>query len=340
MVAEGFPAGLAPPVPLVLAKAVPRIPAPGALPGGCLYEPKWDGFRMAMFVGPAGTTLWSRQGKDLTRYFPELAAAATEQIPSGVVLDGEAVLWSQGRLDFDVLQRRLTTSKAQLASLVRESPASFAAFDLLAVAGRDIRGVPLAGRRELLEALAAHWSPPLNLSPATTDPEVAQTWFEEMPGVGVEGLVIKGAGQNYEGGLRQWRKVKHREVLDVVCGAVIGSRTEPTAIVAGLPIDGQLRIVGRSSVLSSKTARELGRYLRPAPAGHPWPKQISPGTLDRFSKDKGPISLTLVEPVVVEVSADVAWSGRSFRHSLRFQRVRPELSPAAVELPESFQPSS
>jgi ATP-dependent DNA ligase len=246
-VAEGLPAGLASPVPLVLAKAVSRIPAAGALPGGCLYEPKWDGFHLGISVGEGGALLWSRQGKDLARFFPELVAAAAEQLPSGVVLDGEAVIWSQGRLDFDALQRRLTTSKAQLASLVRELPASFAAFDLLAVAGPDIRGVPLSGRRELLEALAADWRPPLNLSPATMDRELAKRWFEEMPATGIEGLLIKGAAQTYDGGRRIWSKVKHRDALDVVCGAVIGSRTQPTAIVAGLLIDGRLRIVGRSS---------------------------------------------------------------------------------------------
>jgi ATP-dependent DNA ligase len=328
-----MPAGLSPPVPLVLAKVVSRIPAASALPGGCLYEPKWDGFRLGISVDDGAASLWSRQGTDLARFFPELVAAAEEQLPSGVVLDGEAVIWSKGRLDFDALQRRMTTSKTQLASLVRELPASFAAFDLLAVAGRDIRGVPLSGRRELLEALAADWRPPLNLSPATRDREMAQRWFEEMPATGIEGLIIKGAAQTYDGGQRLWSKVKHRNVLDVVCGAVIGSRTQPTAIVAGLVFDGRLQIVGRSSVLSSKTGRELARYLRPPTAAHPWPEEISQGALDRFSKDKGPVRLTLVEPLVVEVSADVAWSGRYFRHALRFLRARPELDPDGVGLP-------
>lgn len=103
-------------------------------------------------------------------------------------------------------------------------------------------------------------------------------------------------------------------------------------MVAGLPIGGKLRIVGRSSVLSAKTGRELARYLRPPAGVHPWPETISSAVLDRFSK-KGPIALTLVEPVVVEVSAYVAWSGRSFRHSLRFLRARPEMDPGEVELP-------
>jgi ATP-dependent DNA ligase len=104
---------------------------------------------------------WAQQ----KRYFPDLAAAAAGQIPSGFVLDGEAVIWSGGRLDFEALQARMTTSKAKLPVLAREVPASFVAFDVLAAAGHDIRGIPLSGRRELLEALATNWDPPLNLSP-------------------------------------------------------------------------------------------------------------------------------------------------------------------------------
>lgn len=330
---EDLPAGLGPPVSLALAKAVTDIPSTGALPGGCIYEPKWDGFRLAVMVGSGRVSAWSRQGKNLTQYFPDLVAAAADQIPHGFVVDGEAVVWSAGRLDFDALQQRMTTSKANLSGLVRERPASFAAFDLLAAAGHDTRGVPLSGRRELLEALAAEWTAPLALSPATKDRDLAKTWFDEMPATGIEGLIIKGAAQKYEGGQRQWLKVRHRDVLDVVCAAVIGSRSQPTAIVAGLPIAGLLRIVGRSSVLSTKAARELARYLRPPAKAHPWPEEISEGALDRFSKDKGPITLTLVEPIVVEVSADVAYSGKSFRHSLRYLRARPELDPEKVEPP-------
>lgn len=273
--------------------------------------------------------MWSRQGKELTRYFPDLVAAAVEQIPSGCVVDGEALIWSGDRLDFNSLQQRMTTSRQALPAFVRERPASFAAFDLLAVAGHDIRGVPLSDRRALLEELAGNWSRPLNLSPATSDRGLALTWFEDLAAAGIEGLVIKGAGQTYAPE-RIWLKVKHRDVLDVVCGAVIGSRTQPTAVVAGLPFGDRLRIVSRSTVLSAKTARELGKHLRPPAADHPWPEELNPGVLDRFSKEKGPVHLTLVEPVVVEVSADVAWSGRAFRHPLRLLRVRPDLPPGEV----------
>lgn len=280
-----------------------------------------------------GVTLWSRQGKELSRIFPELCAAVRSQVPPGVVMDGEAVIWNGDRLDFEALQRRMVSSRAALPALVHKLPASFAAFDVLAVAGQDIRGVSFTGRRQLLEELARHWAAPLNLSPTTTDMELAKTWLKDLPATGVEGLIFKGGSQPYDGS-RSWLKLKTKNTFDAVCAAVIGPITQPQAIIAGLPVDGQLRIVGRSTVLSTRVGRELGRQLRPAQPGHPWPEEIPETSLNRFSKDKGPVRLTLVEPMAVEVAADVAWSGRSFRHPLAFIRARPELDPERVELPQ------
>lgn len=323
-----------PPVSLALAKAVETVPAAGALPGGCLYEMKWDGFRAVCLVGTGGVSLMSRQNKDLGRYFPDLVAAAAEQIPPGCVVDGEAVIWSGGRLDFDALQRRMVTSRAALPGLVRELPASFVAFDVLAVAGHDTRMEPLSERRVLLEELARDWSAPLNLSPVTRDRDVAVSWFEEMTAAGLEGLVCKGASQLYVGGKRQWIKVKSRRSVDVVCAAVIGPRAQPTAAVVGIPIGGRLRIVGRSTPLSAHAGSSLAMYLRAPRGDHPWPEEITETMLDRFSKERGTVRLTLVEPFVVEVSADVAWSGRSFRHPVRLLRARPELAPTDVRFPD------
>ncbi|MET4143880.1 ATP-dependent DNA ligase [Arthrobacter sp. UYCo732] len=313
------------------------IPKPGAMPGGAIYEPKWDGFRIIIATEDHGASIWSRQGSDLTRYFPDLIAAAEDQIPPGCIVDGEAVIWTGGRLDFNALQRRMVTSKAAMEGVARELPASFAAFDVLAVAGHDTRRIPLRDRRTLLEELTGGWSPPLNLSPATTDPVLAATWFEEMPVTGIEGLVIKGGAQSYEGGVRQWLKVKHRDQIDAVCAAVIGRRDRPSAVVIGLPINGRLWIAGRSSPLSAPNAKALAAHLHIPRENHPWPEVITPGILDRFTKDKDPIRLTRVEPIVVEVSADVAWSGHSFRHPVRYLRVRPELDPGAVELPHHLK---
>jgi ATP-dependent DNA ligase len=329
--AESLPPALHPPVAVALAKLVKAFPGPNALPGGLWAEPKWDGFRTTAFNDGGTVTLWSRQGKELTRILPDAAAALAEQLPPGVVLDGETVIWNRDRLDFDALQQRMVTSRAALPAVANELPASFVAFDVLAVAGQDTRGVPFTGRRQLLEELARDWAPPLHLSPITRDMDLAKTWLRDLPSTGIEGLVFKGS-QPYEAA-RIWLKLKHKDLWDVVCAAVIGSLDQPQAIIAGLPIGGELKIVGRSTVLTTKAGRELGRHLHPAGPGHPWPEEISESSLNRFSKDKGPVRLTLIEPVVVEVSADVAWSGTSFRHPVTWRRVRPELDPAEVKVP-------
>ena len=324
-----LPPGLRPPVKVALARAVEKMPRPNALPGGALYEPKWDGYRAVICRDGDEASIWSRQGKDLVRYFPDLIAAAG-QLPPGCVLDGEAVIWSGERLDFSALQQRLSTPAKAMARLARQTPAHFVAFDLLAVAGHDIRPEPLRTRRELLEELAKDWTDVLELSPVTTDPETALRWFDELPATGIEGLVIKGSAQAYEGGQRQWLKIKHWETIDVVCAAVIGPLTRPEAIVAGLPIEGELRIVGRSAPLKPAAAKLLGSQLQPPRGSHPWPERIKSATLDRFNPGQDETVLTLIEPVVVEVSADTAWSGRSFRHAVRYLRARPEFDPADV----------
>lgn len=334
--AESLPPALQPPVAVALAKLVKAFPGPNALPGGLWAEPKWDGYRTTAFHTDNQVTLWSRQGKELTGILPDLAEVIADQVPPGVVLDGEAVIWNKDRLDFEALQHRMVTSRAALPALVKELPASFVVFDVLAVAGQDTRGVPFSGRRQLLEELARDWAAPLALSPITGNMDLAKTWLRDLPATGIEGLVIKGGGQAYKAA-RIWLKLKHVNVLDVVCAAVIGSVTQPQAIIAGLPLGGELKIVGRSTVLSTKVGRDLGRHLQPAGPGHPWPEEISESSLNRFSKDKGPVRLTLVEPVVVEVSADVSWSGTSFRHPVAYRRARPELDPSDVRVPPELE---
>lgn len=107
----------------------------------------------------------------------------------------------------------------------------------------------------------------------------------------------------------------------------------PQYVVADLPVEGRLRIVGRSTALAAKASRELALYLHSPKGAHPWPEIITETTLNRFSKDKGPVTLTLVAPFVVEISADVAWTGNAFRHAVRYLRPRPELAPEEVQLP-------
>jgi hypothetical protein len=118
---------------------------------------------------------------------------------------------------------------------------------------------------------------------------------------------------------------------------VLGSVHRPAALVVGLPLGGKLGIVGASSQLPAAKSRALGKVLRPAGPGHPWPTEIPRGYLERFAENREPVKLTLVEPFVVEVSADVAWSGWAFRHPVRLVRLRAEVAPGDVELPERLR---
>ncbi|MEV0949051.1 ATP-dependent DNA ligase [Promicromonospora sp. NPDC050249] len=199
-----LPPELTGPVQVALARTVEQIPHAGALPGGCRFEPKWDGFRLIVARDRGGSKLWSRRGTDLSTTFPEITAACVDQLVPGTVLDGEVVIWTSGRLDFGALQTRMGRGPRSAAAHAAGHPASYAAFDLLASTGQDARHLPFDERRRLLEQLAAAWRPPLNLSPVTDDRDVATEWFETYTAAGIEGLVIKGGAQPYPAGQRGW----------------------------------------------------------------------------------------------------------------------------------------
>jgi ATP-dependent DNA ligase len=321
----GLPPELSGPVAVELAKPVRTIPPASALPGGCLYEPKWDGYRLVVVRSGGSTRVWSKQGRDLTDRFPDVVAAAVAQVPAGTVLDGEVVIWNGSRLDFGLLQRRMVTPAGRIAAFAAAHPASYVAFDLLAAGGTDVRAWKLARRRAALEELAARWAPPLQLSPATTDPVEARTWFDDYRPAGIEGLVAKGAGTRYAPGRREWLKVKSWETTEVLAGGVIGPIDRPSQLVAGRYRDGELVVVGRTSPLSPAQSAEVAAVLAPAGPDHPWPERIGTGA---FGGGRLSVAITRVEPSsVVEVSADAALQAGVFRHPLRFVRVRPDLRP-------------
>jgi ATP-dependent DNA ligase len=285
----------------------------------------WDGYRLVIVRNAASTRLWSKQGRDLTDRFPDIAAAALAQVPAGTVLDGEVVIWNGSRLDFGLLQERMITAPGRIAPLVAAHPASYVAFDLLAAGGTDLRRRRLSRRRAELESLAGHWAPPLQLSPATTDLDEARTWFDDFRPAGVEGLVAKGVATRYAPGRREWLKVKSWETTEVLAGGVIGPVDRPGQLVAGRYRDGELVVVGRTSPLSPAQSAELAAVLTPAGEEHPWPERIGTG---RFGGGRLSVPLTRVKPeVVVEVSADAALQAGVFRHPVRFVRVRPDLVP-------------
>jgi ATP-dependent DNA ligase len=321
----GLPTELAGPVAVQLAKPVATIPAANALVGGCLYEPKWDGYRLVVVRSAGSTRVWSKQGRDLTDRFPDVVAAALAQVPAGTVLDGEVVIWNGSRLDFGLLQQRMVTAAGRIGPLVAAHPASYVAFDVLAAGGADLRNLRLSRRRAALEELAARWAPPMQLSPATADLEEARRWFDDFRPAGVEGLVAKGAGTRYAPGRREWLKVKSWETTEVLAGGVIGPIEQPSQLVAGRYRDGELVVVGRTSPLSPRQSAELAAALRPAADDHPWPDRIGTG---RFGGGKLSVPLTRVDPgVVVEVSADAALQAGVFRHPLRCVRVCQDLQP-------------
>ena len=310
---------------LELAKAVPALPGPHAMPGGTRWELKWDGFRAALVRGPDEVRVWSRNKTDMTANFPEIAAAAERMLPPHSVCDGELVAWTGDRLSFDLLQQRLAAGPAKARALAAKHPASYVVFDLLAADGVDLRGRRFDDRRAELESLTT-WSPPMQLSPITDDMEEARRWLELYASAGIEGLVAKGADTTYRGGVRGWSKFKHRTTEEAVIGAVIGPITRPESIVAGRYTDtGQLVIVGRSVPLSSAQAASLATVLEPAGPGHPWPDTV---ISSRFGNGRDRVALTKVKPAVVaEVSVDTARQAGVWRHGFRYLRFRPELHP-------------
>src|SRR5436190_14573028 len=159
-----------PPVKPMLAKAVKQMPTAEDIAGGVLYEPKWDGFRCIVFRDGDEVELGSRNERPLTRYFPDVVEAVRAQFPGRSVIDGEVVIAGHNGLNFDALSQRIHPAASRVAMLARETPASFVAFDLLAIEDRDLRETPFFQRRAELESVLAEAEPPIHLTPLTGDP--------------------------------------------------------------------------------------------------------------------------------------------------------------------------
>jgi ATP-dependent DNA ligase len=256
----------------MLTKTTGEVPGPGALQGGCQYEPKWDGYRGVVHVLDDRCVIRSRRGSDLTDAFPDIAAAARAQLPPGSVIDGELVIWGEGRLDFAAVQARVT-SRTRAAALATAQPASFVAFDVLTHAGVDVRGHPLSARRRLLEDVFTATTPPLQLSPSTLDLEQARTWLADYTTsrVGIEGLVIKGLATAYRGDERGWLKYRIRDTTDVLLGAVTGTLGRPDRLIIGRPgPDRTLTVAGGTTSLTAAQRDQITPLLHPA-TDQPWP---------------------------------------------------------------------
>jgi ATP-dependent DNA ligase len=267
--------------------------------------------------------------------FPEVVLAVWEHLPKRTIVDGEIVRWSQsGRLDFGALQRRVGGGR-QARHLSIAEPCHYVIFDVLEIDGVDIRAQPLCERRKHLEDLFAHIPPacPLALSMQTEDPVEARLWFASLTAHGIEGLVIKAAGEPYKPGARSWWKYKSRTTTEAIIGGVTGTLARPSGLLLGRypSKGGRLRVAGRTTRLHRDLAAEVATYLRPAAADHPWPEQLPAGWASGLYGKGDPVAYRRVVPeLVVEVLVDVAHERGRWRHPLRYLRLRLDLSPDAV----------
>ncbi|MCJ0871511.1 ATP-dependent DNA ligase [Streptomyces sp. AP-93] len=233
-------------------RSLPRAP-------GLAYEPKFDGHRLVVIRTVDGVTLQARSGRIVTAAFPDLAAAA-HHLPAGTVLDGEVVVWHAGHTDFALVQRRAAAASAARAAVLAQTlPASYAAFDVLELAGLDLRSRPYERRRTLLVDLLLPLGPPLQPVPMTTDPELAETWYETLPASGIEGLVVKRMDQPYPAGRRGWQKLRHTNVRDAAVVGYTGTARRPLALVLVLPVGDETPLV--SSPLTAALRTEVAAAL-------------------------------------------------------------------------------
>ncbi|WP_406342482.1 ATP-dependent DNA ligase [Streptomyces sp. NBC_00648] len=256
-----------PPVRVALAQSVRELPRGP----GWWYEPKFDGHRMVVFREADGVVLQARSGRIVTAAFPDLVAAALE-VPAGCVFDGEVVVWTGGRTDFAAVQRRAAATPGRAGLLAARLPASYAAFDVLADGGEDVRRLPYGERRARLVSLLDPLGPPLQPVPATRDVATALTWYETLPASGIEGLVAKRDDSPYQGGRRAWRKLRHTETWEGVVVGYVGSARRPSALVLVLPGDDEVTV---SAPLSSSLRAEAGRAHLPPSA--PTRTAVAPG---------------------------------------------------------------
>lgn len=329
-----------PPVKPMLATLVRELPREP----GLRYEPKWDGFRCVVFRDGDEIELGSRNDRPLTRYFPELVELLAEALPPRCVVDGEIVIVTEAGLDFDSLQLRLHPAASRVRKLAAETPASFVAFDLLALDDRDLTGAPFTDRRAALERILDTAQSRVHLTPLTDDPDVAQDWFTRFEGAGFDGVMVKAPDLPYAQDKRVMRKVKHERTADCV---VAGFRWHKDgqgvgSLLLGLYDDeGTLHHVGVASSMTAARRRELVTELEPlrenALEDHPWRDWADaeahaggrmPGGMSRWSAGKD----LSWEPLRVELVAEVRYehlqAGR-FRHGGRLVRFRPDRSPAS-----------
>jgi ATP-dependent DNA ligase len=327
-----------PPVEPMLAKIAEEIPHGGDF----LFEPKWDGFRAIVFRGADDVFIQSRDLRPLDRYFPDLHAVLLDQLPSGVVVDGEIVMPTARGLSFGGLQMRLHPAASRVEKLAKATPAAFVAFDVLAVGNKSLLDVPQQERRVQLEKLFKKTRRPLYLTPMTRDRDLAVDWLQRLEGAGLDGVIAKPATAAYQPGKRAMFKIKHVRTADCVVAGFRWHKSGKNAVgslLLGLFDDeGTLQHVGVTSAFTMAMRKQLVKELAPlrkdALTRHPWRKWADaqaqssrmPGGQSRWSAGKD----LSWEPLKIERVCEVKYDhmeGDRFRHATVFQRWRPDKKP-------------
>ncbi|HEX5859915.1 MAG TPA: ATP-dependent DNA ligase [Microbacterium sp.] len=322
------------PAPM-LAKSVPAIPDPAKVDGGLSFEPKWDGFRGIVSWDGTDVEIGSRGAKPLTRYFPELVEAFARLLPEPCLLDGEVVV-PKGepgaqRLDWESLTQRIHPAASRVNMLAETTPAMFIAFDLLARGDRDLQGEPFGVRRAQLVDLLGGLPHPIHVTRTTEDPDLARRWLSEFEGAGLDGVVAKPLSQPYSPNKRTMFKIKHARTADVVA---LGYRIHKSgqgvgSLLVGLyTAEGRLHNVGAVSAWSDVRRLELVDELAPLVQTDAAGEAVrQEGEKSRFSAAGRDSSFVKLRPErVLEVRYDQL-EGDRFRHTVQFERWRPDREP-------------
>ncbi|SEH72566.1 MULTISPECIES: ATP-dependent DNA ligase [unclassified Leifsonia] len=337
------------PIAPMLAKAVPEVPAPDSVAGGLSYEPKWDGFRAIVYADGEGAVesveIGSRGSKMLTRYFPELVEAFRSILPGPCVLDGEIVVPTgepgKQRLDWEALSQRIHPAASRVKLLSEKTPATFVAFDLLAIGDESFVDRPFAERRAALEEFAGDLPAPIALTRTTTDVDVARHWLVEFEGAGLDGVVAKPFSGVYAPNKRTMLKIKHHRTADVVA---LGYRIHKSgqgvgSLLVGLyGDDGMLRNVGGVSAFSDAKRLALIDELAPLVERDESGEAVTGETdRSRFSSGKDVSFVRLRPERVLEVRYD-QMEGMRFRHTAQFERWRPDREAASCTFDQLDRP--
>jgi ATP-dependent DNA ligase len=342
-----MPLPVRPPVAPMLARAVDAVPAPDSVPGGLVYEPKWDGFRCIVFRDGDDVELASRGSKPLTRYFPEVVEAVKEHLPQRCVVDGELVVREgpvgSQRLNWEALAQRVHPAASRIRRLSVETPAEVVAFDVLALDDDDLMGEPFSTRRARLEEALAGLAPdaPVHLTRVTADDAQAREWFSTFEGAGLDGIVAKARDGRYTPGKRTMLKVKHSRTAEAV---VVGYRRHTSgqgvgSLLLGLyDDDGQLRQIGGVSAFPMAARRAMVEALEPVverdAAGE---AVVEGGERSRFSAGRDPSWVRLRPELVVEISYD-QMEGPRLRHAGQLLRWRPDRDPRSCTFDQLDRP--